>query len=313
MKKIVLLFTIIGIAIVTSCNNDDDDIGEVIPPRLLSDVEAENDSTIVAFLRNNTYNYEEFQNAEAGFDFKIRFSPLEGDNAEKDAIFDRTELITEIISVKSTDFGRDDGEEIAHKLYILVARQGVVNDSMPTIGDNSVLRYEGSLVDGTFFDASSNQPVVFNLSGLVRGFGNGMEYLQKGNGPIDNDDGTISYTEYGVGAFFIPSGLGYFASPPSGSIPAYESLIFTVDAFDYEPNTDTDGDGIPNFLEDVDGDGNLNFDDTDEDNAPNYIDADDDNDGTPTLEEISDANGDISIPYPDSDNDGTPDYLDSDS
>jgi len=64
-------------------------------------------------------------------------------------------------------------------------------------------------------------------------------------------------------------------------------------------------------LEDPD----LNFDgnpddalDSDGDGIPNFIDSDDDNDGIPTLHEI----GDIEREYKDFDNDGIPDYLDTD-
>ena len=80
---------------------------------------------------------------------------------------------------------------------------------------------------------------------------------------------------------------------------------------------DHDRDGIPSILEDIDGDGNVKNDNTDEDQEqvfiPNYVDVDDDQDGTLTRDEISDENGNIIIPYPDTDGDGTPDYLDPDN
>ena len=85
---------------------------------------------------------------------------------------------------------------------------------------------------------------------------------------------------------------------------------------------DNDRDGLldedPN--EDLDGDGNVNNDNTDFESEleigigffSNHLDSDDDNDGTPTRDEISDENGNIIFPYPDSNGDGTPDYLDPD-
>jgi FKBP-type peptidyl-prolyl cis-trans isomerase len=311
-----------------SCRNDDDVTPEAIPPRLLSEVAAEDEADILAFLSTHTFNYEEFREASPNSEIKIKFDTIAGENADKTAILDINsenipgmELISETISVASSDFGRSDEEVIDHTLYILIARQGAVTDSMPTIGDNAIVRYEGQLLNGTFFDASSAQPISFNLSGVVRGFGNGVEYFQKGMGPFENGDGTISYEGYGIGAIFIPSGLGYFASP-SGSIPSYTPLIFKIDLFDYEPDTDFDGDGIPSIQEDINNDGNLNNDNTDDETEPfnvflaNYNDADDDGDGIPTRDEIlidgeiqKDANG--KVIFPDTDGDGIPDHLDN--
>ncbi|GEM_PF-2119273 len=84
---------------------------------------------------------------------------------------------------------------------------------------------------------------------------------------------------------------------------------------------DTDGDGIPNYLdtdddgdsiptkdEDIDGDGDPQNDDTDEDQIPNYLDDDDDNDGIMTIDE--DANGNLDLFDDDTDGDDIPNFLD---
>ncbi|MEM8938836.1 MAG: Ig-like domain-containing protein, partial [Bacteroidota bacterium] len=88
-------------------------------------------------------------------------------------------------------------------------------------------------------------------------------------------------------------------------------------------NNDSDGDGIPDYLDvDDDGDGILtkdeNYDgdddptddDTDRDGIPDYLDTDDDGDGIDTPDE--DANEDGDLTNDDCDNEGIPDYLDSD-
>jgi len=58
--------------------------------------------------------------------------------------------------------------------------------------------------------------------------------------------------------------------------------------------TDTDGDGLYDIFEDVNNDNNLANDDTDGDGIPNYLDLDDDGDGYATWEAIegADPNGD---------------------
>ncbi|GAK93028.1 hypothetical protein JCM19298_3516 [Nonlabens ulvanivorans] len=80
-----------------------------------------------------------------------------------------------------------------------------------------------------------------------------------------------------------------------------------------QPLTDTDNDGIPDLSEDLNGNGNLNDDDTDGDGIPNYQDDDDDGDGVPTAIEISATGYRIeNIPFLDTDGDGIENYLDDD-
>ena len=77
--------------------------------------------------------------------------------------------------------------------------------------------------------------------------------------------------------------------------------------------TEDDDDGIPAALEDINGNGNLEDDDTDGDSIPNYIDADDDGDNVLTKNEAPDPNGDGTLSdAQDTDGNGTPDYLDKD-
>ncbi len=324
MKFKYIYFFLLALVLVGSCKKDDDNDIVTVPPRLLSEVEVEDDAEIMAFLSTHTFNYEEFRSPTADFDYKIVFDTIAGENEGKTSILnigteniEGMELITETISVESSDFGRDDDEVIEHKLYVLVARQGT-EEGKPTIGDFVSLRYEGTLLDGTKFDASSEQPIRFNLSNVVRGFGNGMEYFQTGIGPMENGDGTVSYDGYGIGAIFIPSGLGYFSSSQGTVISAYTPLIFKIDAFSYEPDTDFDGDGIPSILEDLNNDGNLNNDNTDGETEPfsvflaNYNDTDDDADGIPTIEEINLKDDGSFDSFRDTDGDGIFDHLDND-
>ncbi len=72
---------------------------------------------------------------------------------------------------------------------------------------------------------------------------------------------------------------------------------------------DDDGDGVLTTDEDINGDGDPTNDDTDGDGIPNYLDTDDDGDGIETIDE--DANGDGDPTNDDTDGDGIPDYLDA--
>ena len=77
-------------------------------------------------------------------------------------------------------------------------------------------------------------------------------------------------------------------------------IIFNVIGNCNTPPTDSDGDGISDVEEDLNGDGNIENDDTDGDGIPNYNDPDDDGDNIMTIVEEGAPNGgdgnDDSIP-----------------
>lgn len=305
-----------------SCKNDDNGGVVEVPPRLLSEVSVENDMVIREFLQTHFYNYEEFENPESDFDFKIVFDTLAGDNAGKIPLIDQVD--SEVIQVSSSFFGLSAGEiDVNHTLYYFIAREGIGEN--PTVADSTFVQYEGTLLDGRLFDGVTSTGTWFDLPGtrtpnnpgLLVGVINGIVQFKSGGEITDNGDGTFGVDGFGVGAIFMPSGLGYFQNQQS-NIPPYSPLIFKINLL-ITNEADHDRDGIPSIMEDLDGDGNVKNDNTDsaaEESLnvfiPNYLDADDDNDGTPTRDEILiDGQGNIS--FPDTDGDGIPDYLDSDS
>lgn len=73
--------------------------------------------------------------------------------------------------------------------------------------------------------------------------------------------------------------------------------------------SDSDADGVIDLNEDLNGNNNLDDDDTDQDGTPNYLDTDDDGDGIDTIDE--DYNNDGNPMNEDSDGDEIPDYLDA--
>ena len=298
---------ILGILFVTllfaSCADDDDDGLQSIPPPLLSETEPVNRAAIIAFLKTHFYNAEEFQNPPAGFDFKIDIDTIAGENS------DRTPLIQQvdsaIINVNSVDFGLTDGEvNVPHQYYYLTARRGAEAEQgglSPTFADSTLVRFDGMLLDFEEFDASSDF-VWFDLSNAFRGFSNGLTNFNSGtqDGLMVNPDGTVGFSDSAIGLIVMPAGLASYFS--QGSIPSFTSIAFQVEVGSVVPNTDTDNDGIPSIMEDVDGNGNTIDDDTDQDGIPNFVDGDDDGDGILTSEEIViDANGVVS--FPDSDGD----------
>ena len=280
---------------VTACKSDEEET--TVELNDFSEQAQTDDELISEYLKTHTYNYEDFQDPSLEVR-EIRIDTLSVNNANKTPL-------SELVSFTEVAVTTPEGEEINHKLYYLIARQGVRKEDRATIVDSVYLAYKGSLLDGSEFDESAF-PVWFYNTEVITGFRYGVQYLAPGNF-TQNTNGSIEFSDYGQGLIFIPSGLGYFGNAQS-NIPAYSPLIFSLNVYTTN-RADHDADGILSFDEDVDGDGNPFNDDTDGDGIANFVDIDDDGDGVFTINEY-DTDGD-GIPD-DTDGDGIPDYLDND-
>lgn len=88
--------------------------------------------------------------------------------------------------------------------------------------DSVKVNYKGTLVDGTEFDSSykRGEPATFPVSGVVPGFGEGVQLVGKG----------------GKVKLYIPSDLGYGDTAQRGSpIPPGSTLIFEVEMVEVNP------------------------------------------------------------------------------
>ncbi|PZO32877.1 MAG: FKBP-type peptidylprolyl isomerase [Flavobacteriaceae bacterium] len=187
--------------------------------------------------------------------------------------------------------GKPINDPVEYKLYYIKLREGV--GQSPTRVDSTLVTYRGNALDGTQFDYRPN-PVWFSQESVVSGWRNIMTEFKSGNAVDDpsNPGGTL-LTDYGVGIVFVPSGLGYFNGAPAGSgLSSYSPLVFTINLHMVK-YADNDGDGILSYLEDLNGNGDYYDDDTDGDGIPNFLDVDDDGDRTKTRTEIKDAFGNI--------------------
>lgn len=314
LKKI---FPILIVLTLVACGDDDNGIIDSEPPRLLADQSVEDDTAIQEYLA--THFYELVEDGTGGL--KVSIDTIAGENASRTPMRDNG-LITQVVNVSSDQIGLSVEEnDIPHNLYYIVAREGADDGLQPTIADSTLIKYEGSLLNRNKFDGSTNFTWQ-ELPNFLRGYGNAIANFKSGTtaGLVQNGDGSSYYTNSGIGIVVMPSGLAYFLGSPSTAIPSYAPLVFTFEVGNVIPNTDTDNDGVPSILEDLNGNGYLFDDNTDVDSEANagvppfanFRDNDDDDDGVSTRDEISDADGNIITPYPDSDGDGTPDYLDPD-
>ena len=246
------------------------------------------------YLKTHTYNYEDFNDES---DVNIKLDTISDNNSSRVSLFEQA-------SIKTIDVTNAEGQITSHNLYYIIAREG--SNESPSVADSVYVAYDGILTDGSTFD-NRKFPIWIDLANSLEGFREGVSELRTGKF-TENSNGTIAYTSFGVGLFFIPSGIGYFENISSG-IPEYSPLIFTVKLMTHA-DTDHDNDGILSIFEDIDGDNKPFGDDSDGDNLWNMYDVDDDGDGILTVNEI-DKNNDSIID--DTNNDGIPDYLDPDN
>jgi FKBP-type peptidyl-prolyl cis-trans isomerase len=92
----------------------------------------------------------------------------------------------------------------------------------PSLTDNVLVHYKGTLIDGTQFDSSYDRgaPATFQLNQVVAGFGEGLTKIGAGGKII----------------LYMPSELGYGNSPrPGGVIKPGDSLIFECELIEINP------------------------------------------------------------------------------
>jgi len=302
LNKLFIIGALASIFLI-SCKKDDNNDIETVPPRDRGEQAIDDDEAILAYLQTHFYNAEDFQNPAANFNYMVNFDTIAGDNSNKTPIID-----SDLLTIKTVR--RD---SIDYTIYILKIREG--EGDKPTFADSTFQNYKGELLNQDLFDNTAN-PVWFDHPGTLTVTNPGIAVvaltqamLEFGEGSVlsINEDNTVTWNnDFGIGAVFLPSGLGYFNASPT-SIPSYSPLIFSFQLYRVN-EADHDQDGIPSYLEDLDGDGIL-YNDTTKSGIPNYLNADDDADGTPTREEII-INEDGSIEFPDKNGNGIPNYLD---
>ncbi|NGY38510.1 FKBP-type peptidylprolyl isomerase [Flavobacterium sp. XN-5] len=282
-----------------SCSKNNDN-AEITPPRKYPVQYATDITDIEEYL--NTYYITVTNNPGAPDDQDVVFTKIPAGGTQP-SIMSYKDKST-FPKLLSRDVKLHD---ITYKLYYLVLREGV--GVAPCNVDNVLASYKGGYLEQTVaesvttltkteFEEVKFPQQMLSLFSVISGWSEVFPQFKTGT-YTTKDDGTVSYRDFGAGVMFVPSGLGYYASG-SAAIPAYAPLIFSFKLYEIG-RLDQDGDGIPSYLEDLDGDGYLrvlatgvaNPDDSDGDGIPNFLDVDDDGDGYGTRSEITKADGTI--------------------
>ena len=318
MKNKIYFFILLVLTfLLFSCPPDDD--GLISIPEVERTVQqVVDDSILNNYLETHYYNAGELLQMSSFTINDIVITPI-----DEDGVLPNPEINTLLIDDVIT--GSTVYEDTEYDFYYLNLNQGGGEDS-PNFSDKVRVNYEGNLLDGEVFD-NSFSPVVFDLTAVVAGWSRILPEFNTAEDYYVNSDGTVSYTNPGIGVMFIPSGLAYYSSS-AGSIPVYSCLSFKFSCFQMESN-DHDSDNVPSYIEDLNGNLDLTDDDTDGDNLYNFADSDDDNDGTLTIDEDLEPDTDLSVDRDgdgdptndigdgdptndDTDGDGIPNYLDVD-
>lgn len=317
--KIILFITILA-AIFVSCQDTDDGDEGVVLLESRDRVEQEMIDQVIltTYLETHFYSSGSLASNPNPTINDIIISELPESGILPDP--DNNTLLIDAVERKFSLF-----REVNYEYFILRINQGGGNE-IPNVSDDVLVNFQGSTLNGGIFDNSVN-PVPFDLTQVVPGFSRAFLDFNVAEDFNVNSDGTINFSNPGLGVIFMTSGLGFFDRPLPG-IPFFSQVIFKFELFQTEI-LDHDNDGIPSYLEDLDGDFDINTDNTDNDLSVNYLDTDDDNDGTltinedlepdtqPTIDRDGDGDptndlGDGNPLNDDTDGDGIPNYLDTD-
>ena len=304
--KLYFILLIASVAIF-SCSKDKSDVA---PPRDRSQQYVADLDSIENYLKNH---YIKTVDVNGQVDVVIDSIPAGGTQV---SIWDNTEYPLQFKMVNNdtrktnkVDGGSDD--KVSYKLYYLIINQG--GGQNPTSIDSTYTSYKGWTLNDKVFDARDT-PEWYTYpptrsdgkDATISGYRQFIPELKSATASSVGDDGTVTFTNSGIGVVFIPSGLAYFEKQQP-NVGAYSPLVFKIrlQSMRYR---DHDRDGVLAKNEDLDNNHDAFNDDTDGDNIPNFLDIDDDGDGYSTLFEIK-VNDSIVIPYPTCDS-GIPKYLD---
>ncbi len=286
-KKILNSVTICCLSILLfflSCSKSDDE-PVVTPPREFVVQYGYDKDVIEKYLNNYTYTI----NANNDITFSVHNSETSA-NPKLISLLNATtfpKLLSKDVALHN----------ITYKVYYLVFNEGNTSRK-PSRVDEVFTAYRGFYLENQNgvlgldieFENNPLPNSLFSLTSVIRGWTEIFPLF--GTGTIDTsapENGPTVYQNYGVGAIFIPSGLGYF-NIGTTSIPSYSPLVFTFKLYDLK-RADQDADGVLSIDENLNGNDNFIDDDTDSDGVPNFVDIDDDNDGYITKTEIQKPDG----------------------
>lgn len=120
-------------------------------------------------------------------------------------------------------------------LQYVVVKEG--NGKRPTTDNSVKIFYEGKLTNGDVFDSDyeNEEPTELDVDGVIEGLSEGLQLMSEGS-------------EY---IFYIPYELGYGSYSPGDFLPAYSTLIFTIELISVGEKSADDDEGLHLDLNDL--------------------------------------------------------------
>ncbi len=139
MKNLKFLLPIVALTLilVSSCEGDDSSQDNFIPARDRAEENIDSTFEVERYLTTHFYNYEEFENPPAGFDFKIRFDTIADANADKIPLIQHPNIHFKMVQDRVN-------EDVSYKLYYLKVIEG--SGDQPSFPDIVRINYEGTYV-----------------------------------------------------------------------------------------------------------------------------------------------------------------------
>ena len=257
---------IVFISFFASCKKDDDSVS-VAPPRDYAVQYASEKDSIEKYLKNHHMVVDQTT-------FDVTFDSIRTTGPQV-SIWDQTDYPLRNKQVTLNN--------VSYTLYYLSFREGT--GAKPTRGDNVLVAYNGTLLTDKQFEYAPFPQVSSSLAGTIEGWQEIIPLFGAGtpdpNVPASEPN---QYLDYGAGVMFLPSDFAYYNTGSGSLIGAYQPLVFSFKLYAVQ-DTDLDGDTIFNRHE-IGTATDILYNDTDGDGIPNYLDADDDGDGFTTKTEL---------------------------
>lgn len=295
MNRFFKLFVFIALAIsAANCKKSDDDVA-IVPLRDRAEVYSEDKIKIEEYLKNNYIKVVgDDITLDSITDKNTQVSIWDQKQFELKSVKIKNDTWTPILVNNTTFKYAKLIDDVEYTLYYLVLNEGG-GESAITI-DSTYTTYKALNLKNKVLDQNrignwgTYPPVPQGLMPAVArtdyrsGYRQATTLMKTATNITQNPDGTFTYENPGRVIAFVPSGLGYFSTTTAGE--AYACLIFDITLISKQ-SRDHDRDGIPSIHEDLNGNGDYFDDDTDGDGVPNFMDVDDDADGHLTRDEIT--------------------------
>lgn len=272
-----------AIVLLAGCKPNDDDLR--FEERDRAEVYQENIADIESFLKTNQAIIT---------DDGVSFESVSEGSAQ--SIWNQSEYPLQSITLTNDSRVENDKmtkvkDDVEYTVYYMIVNEG--GGENPLTIDNVYTAYRTftmgnkEMIEENLYGFWSSFPATQHAPNteVISGYRQVLPLIKTASGVIENADGTFTFDNPGRIIAFLPSGLGYFSGGRS-KIPAYSSTIFDITLV-HKEHADHDGDGILSIYEDVNENGDFWDDDTDGDGVPNFMDVDDDADGKTTREEIT--------------------------